>query len=200
MYIPPRFAETDPRALHAFIEQHGFATFVTDDLNVTHLPLLLNARRTALQGHFARANPHWKTIDGTRRAKALFHGPHAYVSPAWYSPDKPSVPTWNYAAVHASGVPAIIDDEKWMNDFLERLIRKYESARAQPWAYTPPPEFHAAMLTQIVGFELPIEQIEGTFKLSQNRSEKDQASVIAGLEAEGESETAALMRARRPTT
>lgn len=198
MYIPPRFAETDLPTLLTFIDEHGFATFITDDLEVTHLPLLLNADQTALQGHFAKANPQWKTIDGARRAKALFHGPHAYVSPAWYSPEKPSVPTWNYATVHVSGAPKMIDDEIWMNDFLERLIQKYESPRAQPWTYTPPKEFHAAMLTQIVGFELPIEKIEGKFKLSQNRSEKEQASVIAGLAAEGAHETAKLMRARAP--
>jgi transcriptional regulator len=196
MYIPPRFAENNSESLFAFIHEHSFATFVTDDLEVTHLPLLLNAEQTALQGHFAKANPHWKAIDGQRRAKAVFHGPHAYVSPAWYSPDKPSVPTWNYATVHVSGAPKMIDDEKGMNGFLERLIHKYESARAKPWAYAPPKEFHAAMLTQIVGFELPIEKIEGKFKLSQNRSEKDQAAVIAGLATEGGKETAALMKAR----
>jgi transcriptional regulator len=96
-----------------------------------------------------------------------------------------------------TGAPVLVDDSNWLNAFLERLVQKYESSRNQPWAYSPPADFHTAMVSQIVGFEMPIETIEGKFKLSQNRSQQDQAGVIAGLESEGGSQVASLMRERQ---
>jgi len=201
MYVPPAFRESDLPTLQAFMEAYSFATFVSGGETpfVTHLPLLVDRSRGengTLVGHVARANPQASLFDGARRATAIFHGPHAYVSPAWYDAGKPSVPTWNYSVVHASGVPRVTDDSAVTKELLARMVAKYEGGRAQPWTYELPVDFVDAMLRQIVAFEMPIETLEGKFKLSQNRSKGEQQRVVEGLEREGEEETAGLMRGR----
>ena len=109
MYVPDHFAERELAVLHGWLRRFPFALLVTaagGDFEATHLPFWLDAERGpqgTLYGHVARANPHWRCLDGATRALAVFSGPHAYVSPRWY--ERPSVPTWNYLAVHAEGVP-----------------------------------------------------------------------------------------------
>ncbi|MGL6251979.1 MAG: FMN-binding negative transcriptional regulator, partial [Billgrantia desiderata] len=103
MYVPPSMRLTREQAW-ALVERYGFAVLVGADLQATHLPLTLERSEGelgSLYGHFARANPHWRALDGNR-ALAIFSGPHAYVSPSWYA-SRPAVPTWNYLAVHATG-------------------------------------------------------------------------------------------------
>ena len=94
MYVPPAFREQDIGTLHAFVETYSFATLVSggETRYVTHLPLMIDAAgggKGVLLGHFAKANPHVGVLNGTR-ATAIFHGPHAYVSPSWYDGAKPA--------------------------------------------------------------------------------------------------------------
>src|SRR5688572_23601686 len=107
MYIPATFAETDRNKLFEFIEQYSFATLVSTsgaEPIASRLPFLFDRQagpHGRLLGHMARANPQWKTADGTR-VLVMFDGPHAYISPTWYE-SRQVVPTWNYVAVHAYG-------------------------------------------------------------------------------------------------
>jgi transcriptional regulator len=200
-YIPPHFRVDDPETLLAFMQAHGFVDLVstTDgQLQVSHVPLL--AQRDAdgtfrLTGHVARANPHWQVLERATDVAAIFWGPHAYVSPAWYEA-QPSVPTWNYAVVHAHGRVRLTDEAE-LHEVVHELSAKYEVGRAKPWKLgdQPAPYVHS-MLQHIVGFEMTVERLEGKFKLSQNRpAEIDR--VIAGLEHDGESELAGFMRGHR---
>src|SRR5262245_59726970 len=128
MYIPTAFRAKDRAALYDLIERHGFGTLVTivdGSPFATHLPLVLDRTRDVLLGHVARANPHWHTMNGPSEALVIFQGPHAYVSPSWYT-TAPAVPTWNYAAVHVYGVPRLLD-EAGLIDLLGRLVDQYES-------------------------------------------------------------------------
>ena len=111
----------------------------------------------------------------------IFQGPHAYVSPSWYT-TAPAVPTWNYAAVHVYGVPRLLD-EAGLLDVVSRLVDQYESGRERPWIMDLPEDYQRKMLRAIVGFEVPISRIEGKFKLNQNRSAEDRAGVIEALAA-----------------
>src|ERR1051325_4993135 len=121
MYIPNSFREDDPALLHELIRQYNFGILVTQHDSssssgqgvspfAAHLPFLVDAKRGphgTLVAHMARANPQWRDFADGREALAIFQGPHAYISPSWY--DEPvSVPTWNYAVVHAYGTPRII--------------------------------------------------------------------------------------------
>lgn len=181
MYVPKSFAVTDPAALAAFIRAHSFATLISTVDGTpfaTHLPLLLEGDR--LLGHLARANPHWRAFDGQQQALAVFHGPHAYISPTWYAAT-PAVPTWNYAAVHVYGVPRLVVEEDRLAQLVDRLVATYEAGQPQPWSGELPPEYREKLLAAIVGFELEIGRIEGKFKLGQNRSRADQLGVLGRL-------------------
>jgi len=204
LYLPETFVERDLATLHALIEQYGFATLVTPDAvdpPVTHLPLLLDRARGpqgVLVGHMARANPHWQAMAAQPQVLALFHGPHAYVSPSWYQ-SHPSVPTWNYAVVHAHGRARLLHDPEQLEPLVRSLVEHHEQSRPHPWAMALPADYQAQMLAAIVGFEIEITRLEGKLKLSQNRSANDRQNVLEALSAgtSGEREVAALMRQRR---
>jgi transcriptional regulator len=203
LYIPPHFRAQDPQALFRFIEEHAFATLVSTGpagLHVSHIPFLAerdDAGRVRLLAHVARANDHWKVLEEATRVVAIFHGPHAYVSPTWYS-IHPAVPTWNYAVVHAHGRAKLLDEAE-LHELLLRLSSGYEAPNAPPWKMSGlPPDFTSSMLGAIVGFAIEVERLEGKFKLSQNRP-ADASHVADVLEAKGEGELASLMRANPPT-
>jgi transcriptional regulator len=201
MYIPSTFRELDRSLAFDLIDTYGFATLVSGsdgELLVSHLPLILDRSspgRECLLGHFARANEHWRRFDGIKPALAIFLGPHAYVSPAWYS-NHPSVPTWNYAVVHVHGKPELVDSEETWT-ILRSLVGKYEGRRRQPWTPDLPPDFVEDDLRAIVGFRMPIASFEAKFKLSQNKDAADREGALAGLEREdrtSSSELAAFAR------
>lgn len=195
MFIPKQFAMQDRSALDAVIRANPFGLLVGQiegQPYATHLPFLLDGDR--LLAHFARGNPHWKAIDGSAQMMAVFSGPHAYVSPRWYETG-PAVPTWNYVAVHVYGAPRRIDDPELVRNILDRLVEEFEGGA---WSLEgQDPDFIGRMSRGIVAFEMPVERIEGKFKLSQNRPAGDRRRVIAELEGGGEMNVA-LARSMRP--
>jgi len=192
MYIPQPFRETRPEVLNEIIRQHSFATLVSrleGELIATHLPILLDESRGpngTLMAHMARANPHWHAFAQRAESLAIFVGPHAYISPGWYSSEV-AVPTWNYAAVHAYGVVSLLEDPARVRDLLEATVGTFESGFAAPWSTARIPEDYVTNLARgIVAFEMPIEKIEGKRKLSQNRPVTDAEGAAAGLRAQGD--------------
>jgi transcriptional regulator len=182
MYIPKSCAETDVAVLYEFVREHNFAALVTQHdgrMTASHIPFMLDAERGVLKAHLARANNQWKSFAGSE-ALVIFQGAHAYVSPTWYEVH-PSVPTWNYAAVHVYGIPQVVEDEAAVHTMLSELVDNHERGRDPEWDMNLPDDYYGKMRQAIVAFELPIARIEGKFKLSQNRSEADQESMIAHL-------------------
>jgi len=158
----------------------------------THLPLVVKdeGEHGVLEGHFAKANPHWQTLAG-REALAVFLGPHSYVSPALYT--KPlSVPTWNYIAIHAYGTLSLVEDDAGKEALLAGLIAAHEPAYLERWRGFPG-DHRRSMLAGIVGFRIPIARIEGKFKLSQNRAPEERRNVHAAHSA-GSPDERALAR------
>ena len=147
-------------------------------LAATHLPLVVNdeGAHGLLEGHFARANPHWNALAG-RETLVVFPGPHSYVSPTLYA-EPLSVPTWNYIAVHAYGTLELVEEESAKEALLTGLIQAHEPAFADTWRAMPS-GFRRTMLAGIVGFRIPIARIEGKFKISQNRGEDERQNVHA---------------------
>lgn len=185
MYIPPHFAEKDLARLHGFIEQNSFGLLVTQDgetPTASHLPFLLDrtvGERGAIIGHMARANPQWQTAAG-QTALAVFSGPHAYISPTWYEAPK-TVPTWNYAAVHATGRFEAIDDPGAILAILQSTVSQYEGAMPSPWSIGEINAYVESLLRQIVGFRIEIATLEGKWKLNQNHPQERRRKVIARL-------------------
>jgi transcriptional regulator len=207
VYLPRHFAEERAEVLHAAIQRAEFGTLVTlgsEGLIATHLPLLLEPAEGelgTLYAHVARGNPQWRDHVPGVQALAIFLGPHAYVSPAWYPTTRETgktVPTWNYLAVHAYGPLRTFDDPGRLRPHVERLTRRQESARPEPWDVSDAPDdFLDGMLKGIVGIEVPIQRLEGKWKMSQNRPEADRLGAMAALAASpspADQAVAAIMR------
>jgi len=148
----------------------------------------------------ARANAQWKDFDQGVEALVIFQGPHTYISPSWYE-TQPSVPTWNYVVAHAYGVPQLIEDEARVWAILKELVAKHEEGFAKPWRMDNPDDYLRKMMRGIVAFEIPITRLEGKFKLSQNRSVRDQSRVVEALAHDPDPDAQrvmALMRALIP--
>ncbi len=189
MYIPKDFKVEELPTLIEFMRRYSFATFVTNSDGgpiASHVPVVVienEGRRPTLFAHVAKANPHWRAFGGAVESLFIFQGPHGYVSPSLYGVH-PSVPTWNYTAVHAYGTPIIVEDEDVARDHVFTLVRQYEAGGEHPWVPDLPPEYTSRMLRQIVAFHVDLTRIEGKFKLSQNREQSDRDSVSAAFEAD----------------
>lgn len=190
MYEVAAFREQRIDVMHALIRAYPLAVLVTNtsgSLEANHLPLLIDplpSPQGTLRGHVARANPLWRQLHETE-ALAVFQGPQVYVTPSWYPEKRVSgkvVPTWNYAVVHARGPLIIHDDRDWLRDLVSRLTQQQEAGLPQPWGINDAPaDYIERMLGAIVGIEIRISRIEGKWKVSQNRTEKDRAGVVDGL-------------------
>ena len=197
VYLPPAFTETRSEVLLAHIERYDFAMLVTHGAGgpiVSQIPFLVEQRdgKLFLQGHLARPNPQLDELSGEAGALAVFAGPHAYISPSWYEAG-PSVPTWNYATVHAYGRARRIGDADWLRDLVRRLSDRHESREPAPWRMEELPEpYVQSMLKGIVGVEIAVDRLEGKFKLSQNRPAGDRPRIIAALERRADPESAAV--------
>jgi transcriptional regulator len=197
VYLPPAFREDEPTKLIAFMRAHPFATLISVIEGApfaTHLPLSLEERgdELVITGHLAKPNVQWRGFDAGE-SLAIFSGPHAYISPSLYEKEE-SVPTWNYIAVHAYGRPAIFTyaqaPEK-MQGMLEAMMQSFEPSYLAQWE-TLTEKYRAGMMQGIVAFEMPVTRLEGKYKLSQNRSATDQASVAEHLGQATDPEVAAI--------
>ena len=195
MYVPAAFAEPDLAKLHDFIERNSFGllTSLVDGLPfATHLPFLLDRAdgpHGGLTCHVARANPQWRQAQG-QTALAIFSGPHAYVSPTWYEAE-PTVPTWNYVAVHVYGRVEVVEDEVALREIVGRLVGVYEAAMPKPWALGGS-TYVDRLLGQIVGLRLRIERIEGKWKLNQNHPIDRRRKVVEALRRRGGEDALAI--------
>lgn len=189
MYTPRHFSENDPQRLSTLICNNAFGTLVTTAVGrpeASHIPFLFDGERQLLLGHLAAANPQAQRLAEVDEVLVMFQGPHGYISPSWYESD--DVPTWNYTTVHVYGRPEILHDNDDVREIVNTLTNKYESQFEQPWK----PAYDDRLLSAIVGFRIHVTEMQGKFKLSQNRSAQDRANVIRELEKKGHESDVAL--------
>lgn len=185
MYIPEQFKETNSDRIAALIESNSFGMLVTAPAGVpfvSHLPFIFDpaaGSKGKLLCHMARANPHWQHFSSGGEVLVVFQGPHAYVSPSWYS--SPGVPTWNYAVAHLRGNPRLVESESELEALVGRLTHVYESHMPTPWKAELFGERRTKLLEMIVGVEIEVTDIQAKFKLSQNRPPQDQQRVAEKL-------------------
>lgn len=183
MYVPAAFAETDRSRLFDAIEANPFGLLVStgsEGPTATHLPFLADREAGVLSCHLARVNPQTDGLDG-QPVLCVFSGPHAYVSPRWYA-TKRAVPTWNYVAIHAAGIARTTTDPAALAVMVDRMSAHFEAGRPDPWSTaTAPDGVVEGLLPHIVGVEIVVNRLDGAFKLSQNRSRRDRAGVVAAL-------------------
>lgn len=197
MYLPPIFRE-DRRAVQLdLIRTHPFGLLIINGpkrLDANPLPFLIYPEEGAcgtLRAHFSRGNPLLQELASVPECLVVFQGPHKYITPSWYPTKQESgevVPTWNYATVHAWGKPRAIDDAAWLQSHLADMTQSQEGIRFNPWKVDDAPnEYITEQMKRIVGLEIPIDHIEGKWKVSQNRNLADRQGVVTGLLAEGDS-------------
>lgn len=191
MYIPKANEEKRIPVMHELISSYPFGCLVTlgaAGLFASHIPMVLEhdgSMLGTLNAHISRANQQWRDFTPSIDALAIFAGNHHYISPSWYPGTKEhgkEVPTWNYVVVHAYGPLKAIEDPHWLLAHLEKLTETHEAGFATPWKVSnAPAEFIREQLNGIVGLEMPIRRLEGKWKVSQNKSERDRKAVSEEL-------------------
>lgn len=196
MYIPTAFREPDPKKLFDLIEQFSFGLLVSEHEGApfaTHLPLLLDriqAPHGCLIGHIARANPQWQQAEG-KPVLAVFSGPYAYISPAWYEA-RDVVPTWNYVAVHAYGTFRAIHDVDSLLEIVGQYVEFFEGTMPSRWKFDATSEYSKNLARAIVGFRIEISRLEGKWKLNQNQPRDRREKVVRALLASGDESSQAI--------
>jgi transcriptional regulator len=174
------FAWQDRAAMLAFVGDISFCTICVDGPLLVHAPVVVDAP-DRIRFHMARGNRAAAALEGNRAIISCL-GPDAYVSPDWYGvPDQ--VPTWNYLNVEAEG-PLRRLDEAGLTRLLDDLSAAHEARLAPKPAWTRAkmtPGRFAAMLKAIIGYELTIEELRGTRKLGQHKSEAERTGAADGL-------------------
>jgi transcriptional regulator len=182
MYRPTAFQEDNVDKLVSFIRANSFATLVSIADGVpcaSHIPLVVTVEEgvVKLMGHLAKQNSQWQAF-AAADSLAIFTGAHAYISPTLYEKHE-SVPTWNYIAVHAYGVPKIItltDAPELMENMINEMVNTYEASYKLHW-HSLSDGFREGMMNDIVGFEMTVTRLEGKYKLSQNRSQVERKNI-----------------------
>ena len=207
--MPRPFREGDRTRLHALAAAYPFATVVgvpspeapDEDESapeIAHLPCLVDEPLATVQLHVARGNQLGALAARGARLTAVFRGPHAYVSPRWYTEPTRQVPTWSYAVVHLSG-PARVLGEDALVAQLGAMAACFEQGAERPWSIdAAAPGIIQGLLRGVVGIAIDVDRVEGKLKLGQNRTAEDRAGVVRALEARGapgDADLLALLRA-----
>lgn len=193
----PTFAMTDVAELRRLVDLNPWATLVshTDEgLVASHYVVLLDEDHDDLTivGHVGKPDDLIHGL-GERELLVVIQGPHGYVSPGWYG-DVPSVPTWNFTAVHLAGVPEILDADENLR-VLDRLVARFEAGMPEPrlmWERPNDAAFIERLERGTVGFRLTPTRVAAKRKLSQNKPVDVVQTVIDGLRGEGAHRNPAL--------
>lgn len=201
MFCPAVFREDRPEVLHALIRAHPLATLITHGqggLVANLIPFILVGTangKAIIRAHLARANEQLDELRTATEALVVFQGPQTYVTPSWYETKREhgrAVPTWNYIAVQVRGCPRILEDANWLRGQLDALTEQQEQSRPEPWAVADAPEsFIASQMRGIVGLEIPVDRIDGKWKVSQNQPAENMPGILAGLRQEDATSTIA---------
>lgn len=191
MYSPNHYKGRDRELIFELIHKYSFGTHISagPELMISHLPFLLELDSDGtpkLISHMARMNPQWKMFSENSKEKILFQGPNSYISPEWYAPAEDNVPTWNYAVVHVTGRPVIVNDKTLALEAMNKLIAAFEKQTETNWSLPQPydNEIHKLM-EHIVVYEIHDLAFEAKFKLSQRETPENRKTTMAELKKLG---------------
>jgi transcriptional regulator len=189
MYTPKHYAVTDRSKMFDFMKDNSFGILFShtgDGPMASHLPFMIDengGEQGLVLGHMAKANNQWRYADG-QQVLVVFHGPHTYVSPTWYQ-DEEVVPTWNYVAVHATGIFRAIKGREGLEESVGRLVDQHEASQPKPWQPDFSTTYSDQMLKRIVAFQIEITSLQGKWKLNQNHPEHRRRRVAEQLKTLG---------------
>jgi len=206
MYAPSAFKPHHAVSV-AFAAARGFGLVVTCDRGrpvASLLPFHLAETRKALRAtfHVAKVNPLAELAAKGGDWLIAITGADAYVSPDWYA-SADQVPTWLYETVQLSGPVHLVPPEH-LASHLDRMTAPFEASFATkiPWTSEQlSPARRDVLLKAIIGIEMTVETVAGSFKLNQNKSDADQVAVVQALTRQADPAAqaiAARMAAQRP--
>jgi transcriptional regulator len=202
MHPNPVYHDADTARNISFARERGFGVLAAMGVEtpmMSHVPFLLSEDGAVAELHLVRSNPIARALKVPLQVKIAVSGPDSYISPDWYGV-LDQVPTWNYVAVHLTGVLELRPQEE-LRDLLDRQSAMYEDKLLPkaPWKTAKmTPEVMEKMMRMIVPCRMQVTDIDGTWKFSQNKP--DDVRIAAADQAAGYgfgSETdvlAALMR------
>ena len=175
MHPNPAFRQ-EPNAMNlALCLRRGFGILCVNGEPapmISHVPFFLDEAGTTAEIHLVRSNPIARKVQQPTPAVIAVNGPDGYVSPDWYdAPDQ--VPTWNYVAVHLRGVVHPMEADV-MRAHLDRLSAQFEARLApkRPWTTDKMSgEALERMMRQVLPFRFEVQDVDGTWKLGQNKPE-----------------------------
>jgi len=184
VYIPQSFRIEEKKELFDFCEAHSFGTVITNSSKgapeITHVPFVLKEKTESeifVEFHLAKDNFQSRQFEINAVCGLLVSGAHGYISSSVY--EKENVPTYNYESVYLTCESSVLNPSE-LEIHLEELVTQFEKGRTPELKYEG---FSRSMidsyLPEIIGVRLKVLKMEGAFKLSQNRSEKDLHSIIA---------------------
>lgn len=191
MFIPKHYREEDRQKLLAFLKQNNFAALVTFDGAAgkpiaTHTPVEVVETESGwtIYGHISRANTQKKTF-GDNEALLIFQGAHTYISARWYA--EVDVPTWDYMIVHVYGKVREIQGEE-LYAILGRLVEHQEKETSYRLESLPQ-DMVQKEIKGIFGFAMDVTRVDGGYKLSQGKTEKERENIISELEKRGDEDS-----------
>jgi len=201
----PSFTLAETDAIKRLIRENPWGIMVSDTssgLVASHYPMLVDETREEISivSHVGRPDEELHEL-GRHEILVIIQGPNGYVSPGWYDPAKPEVPTWNFVTAHLSGVPEILsDEENWR--VLGALVDHFENRMPSPhrMAGTPENEAYARRtMAGTVGFRLTPTKIVAKNKMSQNRPAETVDRIVDELSGDGPYASSALAAEMRRT-
>ncbi len=197
MYTPEIYKNEDSESIKNFLRENSFGLLINQTngkLCATHIPIELEINKKGeevLRGHISKENPQWTAFVSDNKVLAVFTGPHSYISSSWY--DHENVPTWNYTAVHIYGTITILEGDEVI-DSLTNLVDKYEQTSKCPVRVANLSKKTMMQTRGIVAFEIKIEEIQATNKMSQSRDSKNYENIITELENTGNPQSVAVAK------
>jgi transcriptional regulator len=186
MYHVSYFKANNREEVIAFMKAHPFIVLCGVDNNgmpvATHLPVLIEVKndRLYLQAHIMRKQDHTTAFEANPNVLAIFHGEHSYISAQLYNQQN-TASTWNYSAVHASGIIRFLDDDG-LYKLLVNLTNQFEGSPHTPASVKTMDESYVREhMKAIVAFEIEVTNLQHVFKLSQNKTAQEKSRIIAHL-------------------
>ena len=189
MHPNPIYHDADTAKNIAYARERGFGVLVANAEAgplMSHVPFLLNDAGDIADLHLVRSNPIARALAEPVKVKLAVVGGDTYISPDWYGVDD-QVPTWNYVAVHLTGVLELRPADELL-DLLDRQSAAYEGRLLpkKPWTTGKmQDETMAKLMRMIVPCRMTITGVDGTWKLSQNKTDEVRLAAAEGVAAHG---------------
>ena len=189
MHPNPAFRQDPDTRNIGFARERGFGALAIngpDGPETSHVPFLLDEDGQLAELHLVRSNPIFRACADPTPAVITVTGPDGYISPDWYGIDD-QVPTWNYVAIRLRGKLESRPQAE-LHPMLDRLTAHFENdlQPKKPWTTSKmSPDVMERMMRMIQPFHFKVSDIQGTWKLNQNKSDDVRLSAAEHLRSFG---------------